>query len=90
VFVFVFVYKFVYISIQCFKHIASKLGKNQTTISKKVKAHLIYSSQNFKKDSNGQLISCPLLSKPPYVSNLSFVNLFPIILTDNCVEFIIT
>lgn len=53
----------------CFKHIAAKLGKDQTTISKEVKAHMIFTGDNVKKNSEGQTFSCPLLSKPPYVCN---------------------
>jgi len=57
---------------ETFKQIASRVGKNQTTISKEVKRHIKVNPSNVKKfDKNGNPIAniCPLLVKAPFVCN---------------------
>lgn len=53
----------------CFKHIAKRLSKDPSTISKEIKKHLYLSGHSTKKNSNGHPSPCPLLSKPPFVCN---------------------
>ena len=52
-----------------FKQIAKKIGKDQTTVSKEIKKHIVRSGQCSKKDSEGHFLTCPSLSKPPFVCN---------------------
>jgi len=56
-----------------FKAIASRVGKDQTTISKEVKKHLSYTaSKVVYRDKNGNELSppvCPRLLKTPFVCN---------------------
>ena len=47
-----------------FTQIANRLGKDRRTISKEVIKHRFLRKKASSKD-----ISCPLISKPPYVSN---------------------
>ena len=53
----------------CFKDIANRLGKDPSTISKEIKAHITTSNHSIKKDSLGNPMVCPRLNKPPYVCN---------------------
>lgn len=48
-----------------FKEIGKRIGKDQTTISKEVKKHIIYHSNSFVKTEE----CCPLLLKSPFVCN---------------------
>jgi IS30 family transposase len=56
-----------------FKAIAARIGKDQTTISKEVKKHIIVTDSGVKKfDKNGNALApeiCPQLLKLPYVCN---------------------
>jgi IS30 family transposase len=56
-----------------FKDIGKRIGKDQTTVSKEVKKHITYRSENFvRKDLDGNIIApkqCPSLVKPPFVCN---------------------
>jgi len=56
-----------------FKAIATRIGKDQTTVSKEVKKHLIYTaSKVIHRDKNGNELSspvCPKLLKTPFVCN---------------------
>lgn len=55
-----------------FKEIASKLGKDPSTISKEIRKHIILKNAKFTKhDLYGNKLenSCSLLLKPPYVCN---------------------
>ena len=59
-----------------FKHIAMRLDKDPSTISKEIKKHFFLSGHSTKKDSNGHPLHCPLLSKPPFVCNSCPKNLY--------------
>lgn len=55
-----------------FKAIATRIGKDQTTISKEVKRHITVNSSSIKKfDEYGNAVTniCPLLVKAPFVCN---------------------
>ena len=52
----------------CFKDIAKRLGKDQTTISKEIKKHISFQG-NQKLDEKGQACTCPKLLKAPFVCN---------------------
>jgi len=56
-----------------FKAIAARIDKDQTTISKEVKKHLIINDSNYRRnDRNGnpvKLTPCPSLLKAPFICN---------------------
>lgn len=52
-----------------FNVIANKLGKDPSTISKEIKKRTSLSNLSCKKDSSGNPVVCPKLSKPPFVCN---------------------
>ena len=56
-----------------FKAIGRRIGKDQTTVSKEVKKHLVYSPcKVVHRDKTGNEIpppTCPKLLKPPFVCN---------------------
>lgn len=56
----------------CFKDIARRIGKAQTTVSREVKRHItITNADVVRKDKDGNIINepCKLLLKPPFVCN---------------------
>lgn len=56
-----------------FKSIASRIGKDQTTVSKEVKRHLTASTGSVRRtDQNDNMITskpCPILLKAPFACN---------------------
>jgi len=56
-----------------FKAIAARISKDQTTVSKEVKRHLVVKEQNFKHMKEDgtpiEIVPCPNLLKAPFVCN---------------------